>query len=286
LEKLLDHYGIRIKKSYVLDENCFKQPERQGGGETPIYFVPIIKNKNINKDVGFLQGIKGLITVLASPLELNAEQLKKNNITAVKLLSSSENSWEMKDRINLNPMFIKPPQRPDEKGSLALAYLLEGEFSSYFDGKPLPEMKKEANPETDGQNGPVITEQKTETAQPTIAGISSSGAFIAKGKKSSIFLMASSGMLRDNVLGSEGESMNATFVMNGIDALNGREGIAAMRSKKQSFNPLVETPQPVRTFVKAFNIVGLPILVALFGLFVWGVRSRRKKAIRRMFAKA
>ena len=80
--------------------------------------------------------------------------------------------------------------------------------------------------------------------------------------------------------------MNATFVMNGIDSFNGREGIATMRSKKQSFNPLVETPQPVKTFVKAFNIVGLPLLVALFGLFVWGLRSRKKQAIRRMFAKA
>ncbi len=79
--------------------------------------------------------------------------------------------------------------------------------------------------------------------------------------------------------------MNAAFVMNGIDAFNDREGIAAMRSKKQSFNPLVETPPPVKTFIKAFNIIGLPILVALFGLFVWGLRTRRKQAIRKIFTK-
>jgi ABC-type uncharacterized transport system involved in gliding motility auxiliary subunit len=290
LEKLLDHYGVRIKQSFVLDENCFKQQEQRGGGETPLYFVPIIKNKNINKDVDFLKGIKGLITVLVSPLELNAEQLKKNNITAVKLLSSSENSWEMKGRIDLNPMLIKPPQRPDQKSSLALAYLLEGQFPSYFDGKPLPELKKE-NPEPQDPNNPLAAPQKTEPevgpgkVQPSVAGISGSGAFIAKGKKSKIFLMASSSMLRDNVIGAGGESMNAAFVMNGIDALNGRQGIAAMRSKKQSYNPLIETPQPVKTFVKTFNIVCLPLLVALFGLFVWGLRARRKKAIRRIFAK-
>jgi ABC-2 type transport system permease protein len=294
LEKLLDHYGVRVNKSIVLDESCFKQQDQHGsGGETPLYFAPIIKNKNINKDVIFLNGIKGMITLLVSPLELNQEQLKKNSITAVKLLSSSENSWEMKDHITLNPMLIKPPRRPDEKGSLALAYLLEGEFDSYFNGKPLPELKKEENsPTASGQNGPDTPEQKTTpevgtgTVHPPVAGISSSGTFIAKGKKSKIFLMATSSMLRDNVIGSEGESMNAAFVMNGIDAFNGREGIAAMRSKKQSFNPLVETPQPVKTFIKAFNIIGLPILTALFGLFVWGLRTRRKQEIRKMFIKA
>ncbi len=293
LEKLLDHYGIRINKSIVLDESCFKQQDQRGdGGETPLYFAPIIKNKNINKDVNFLHGIKGLITLMASPLELNQEQLKKNDITAFKLLSSSENSWEMKDHITLNPMLIKPPRGADEKRSFALAYLLEGEFSSYFDGKPLPELKKEEkNPKAIEQNGPGAPEQKAEpeigggTVQPSVAGIKTSGTFIAKGKKGKIFLMAASSMLRDNVIGSGGESMNAAFVMNGIDAFNDREGIAAMRSKKQSFNPLVETPPPVKTFIKAFNIIGLPILVALFGLFVWGLRTRRKQAIRRMFTK-
>jgi len=291
LEKLLDHYGIRINTSIILDESCFKQQDQGGrGGETPLYFAPIIKNKNINKDVNFLRGIKGMITLLVSPLELNPEQLKKNNITASKLISSSENSWEMKDHITLNPMLIKPPQRSDEKRSFALAYLLEGEFDSYFNGKPMPELKKD-DPTATGQNGPGAPKQNAEhevgagSVQPSVAGISTSGIFIAKGKKSKIFLMATSSMLRDNVIGSEGESMNAAFVMNGIDALNGREGIAAMRSKKQSFNPLVETPQPVKAFIKAFNIIGLPILVALFGLFIWGLRTRRKQAIRRMFAK-
>ena len=290
LEKLLDHYGVKISTSYVFDENCYKQQNQGDGGETPLYFAPIIKNKNINKNVPFLRGIKGLITLLASPLELNQEQLKKNDITAIKLISSSENSWEMKDHITLNPMLIKPPQRSDQKRSFALAYLLEGKFTSYFEGKPLPEFKKDTK--TAGETPPGGPEQKPESevgtgaTQPTVAGISTSGTFLSKGKKSKIFLMAASSMLRDNVIGPEGDSMNATFVMNGIDSFNGREGIATMRSKKQSFNPLVETPQPVKTFVKAFNIVGLPLLVALFGLFVWGLRSRKKQAIRRMFAKA
>ncbi len=52
LEKLLTHYGVRIKNAIVLDENCYRQrrPPQQGGGEQPIYFAPIIQNEHINKD--------------------------------------------------------------------------------------------------------------------------------------------------------------------------------------------------------------------------------------------
>ena len=72
LEKLLDHYGVRIKKSILLDENCFSQrvsPE-MGGGEQPVYYAPIIKNEIINHELPFLKEIKGLVAVKASPLEL------------------------------------------------------------------------------------------------------------------------------------------------------------------------------------------------------------------------
>ncbi len=111
IEKLLSHYGIHIKKSYVLDENCHKQrlPRDMGGGERPIYFAPIIKNKNINHDLGFIRNIKGLVAVKISPLELDEATISKNNLKAVKLFSSSKKSWEIRKNINLNPMFLSPP---------------------------------------------------------------------------------------------------------------------------------------------------------------------------------
>ncbi|MEA3438539.1 MAG: GldG family protein, partial [Thermodesulfobacteriota bacterium] len=72
LEKLLKHYGISVKKSYVMDENCYKQelPQNLGGGQRLIYFAPLIKNKFINKDVSFMKNIKRLIAIKVSPLEI------------------------------------------------------------------------------------------------------------------------------------------------------------------------------------------------------------------------
>ncbi|MBW2607937.1 MAG: GldG family protein, partial [Deltaproteobacteria bacterium] len=142
LEKLLKHYGISVKKSYVMDENCYKQelPQQLGGGQRLIYFAPFIKNKFINKDINFMKNIKRLIAIKISPLEIDRERIKKNGLTAHRLFASSEKSWEMSGQINLNPMFISPPPA-DEKKSFPLAYILEGQFPSYFAGKPIPEKK-------------------------------------------------------------------------------------------------------------------------------------------------
>ena len=285
LEKLLEHYGIRIKPSFVMDENSHKQRLSQqfGGGERPFYFVPIIRNKFINKELDFMRNIKGLITVKISPLELDEKRISENKLTAHKLFSSSEKSWEMSERINLNPMFITPPSSDEEMDSLPLAYLIEGAFPSYFADKPMPEKIAEPNETGEKSDKAAPEKEQKEKATVDLSKIESKGAFLSKGKPSKIFLIASSEMLKDSVMDASGESPNAMFVMNVLDALNDREDIATMRSKVQKFNPLYESGALTKTFTKTFNIAGLPVLVALFGMFVWMRRHSRRKMIQLMF---
>lgn len=287
LEKLLAHYGIRIKKSYILDENCHKQrlPQSMGGGERPIYFAPIIKNRFINHDLEYMRGINGLISVKISPLELDEKRVSEHTLTATKLFASSEKSWEMGQPINLNPMFLSPPSSDDEQRSFPLAYVLEGAFPSYFDGKPMPEKTTEDIGTDNPEDKETAPEPVAEKAAIDLSKIKGKGGFIAKGKPAKIFLMASSDMLRDNVLDPEGNSPNDMFVLNTIDALNHRENIAVMRSKVLSFNPLTDTGALTKTFVKTLNIAGLPVLVVFLGLLVWLKRHSRKKRIASMFQK-
>jgi ABC-type uncharacterized transport system involved in gliding motility auxiliary subunit len=287
LEKLLVHYGIAIKKSYVLDENCHKQrlPQSMGGGERPIYFAPIIKNRFINHDPKYMRGIKELISVKISPLELDETRISEHALTAVKLIASSEKSWEMREPINLNPMFLSPPSSDDEQQSFPLAYILEGSFPSYFDGKPMPEKTTEDTGTKTRDNKESTPEPVADKATADLSKIKGKGGFISKGKPAKIFLMASSEMLKDNVLSPEGRSPNDMFVLNTIDALNHRENIAMMRSKVLGFNPLMDTGMLTKTFVKTFNIAGLPVLVVFLGLIVWLKRHSRKKRIQSMFQK-
>jgi ABC-2 type transport system permease protein len=292
LEKLLTTYGVRIKKSYVMDENCFRQemPAQLGGGERPIYFAPIIQSRFINKDLDFMKSIKGMIAISISPLELDTERLAANGLKARQLVASSDKSWEMSGRITLNPMFIQPPPSKEEMHSKPLAYILEGEFPSYFVDRPIPIKepdKNEAGDKGDAAPAPQSSSNSGSGTGPQsetdISKIVTNGQFIAKGKPGKVFLMASADMLKDNLIDANGRGPNATYILNVIDYLNDREDIAIMRGKEQRFNPLNETKAGTKTFVKTLNIIGLPALVVFFGIGVWFRRHTRKKNIRLMF---
>jgi ABC-type uncharacterized transport system involved in gliding motility auxiliary subunit len=280
LEKLLSHYGIQIKKSYVMDENCFKQrmPAQFGGGERPIYFAPLIKNELINHDLGFMKHIKALVVLKVSPVEIDSKRVQDLGLKVHRLFSSSEKSWEMAERISLNPMMLQPPTSKEAMKSFPLAYVIEGRFESYFAGKEIPE-----KPET--KAGPEQKEQAEERPGADLSKIERKGEFLSKGRPGKIFIIASSEMLKDNMVDEEGRGPNAMFLLNVVDYLNGREEIALMRSKEQRLNPLAETKGGTRTFLKAFSIAGLPLLVILFGLGVWFRRHSRKRSIQMMFGK-
>ncbi len=290
--KLLEHYGVRVKRSYVLDESCYvdRMQANQGGGERVIYFAPIIKNNNINDELDFMKNIKGLITMKISPLELVEKRITENSLTAHRLFSSSDKSWEMGGRINLNPMMMRPPESDDEKQSMDLAYLIEGEFPSYFAGKPIPEQVVEEEKDMDENGDAADTEEAEEKKtddKPAMdmSKIESGGEALDKGRHGKIMLIATGEILKNNMFDEEGQSPNAIFIMNALDSLNNRDDIAIMRSKVQRFNPLDDTDAGVKIFVKTFNIIGLPVLVIIFSLIIWMRRHSRKKRIQMMFKK-
>ncbi|HMA84574.1 MAG TPA: Gldg family protein [Desulfosalsimonadaceae bacterium] len=290
LKKLLAHYGVRLRDAFVMDKNCYKQtmPAQAGGGERPIYYAPVIQHQNINSELDFMKSIKGMITLQNSPLELVDEQIKAQEVTAHQLFASSGQSWLKSGKTNLNPLFMQPPQANEEFKSYPLAYLVEGEFQSYFEGKPIPARETET-PEEDESAGdesadkPLAEKEAKGDAEIDLSKIESEQEFDAAGRPAKMAIVGSSALLKDNLVDQEGQSPNATFLLNIIDVLNHRSDIAAMRSKTQRFNPLDETTAMTKTGVKTVNIAGLPVLVVLFGLFTWWRRRVRRKRIQMMF---
>jgi len=273
LEKMLEHYGIAVRQSYVMDEKCYRQkmPASMGGGEQPLYFAPIIQEKNINGDLPLMRNIRGLITMKVSPVETIPERLEEQGLTATQVFSSSDRSWEKDDCHVLDPRTITPPSE-EKMGRIPLAYIVEGSFRSYFAGKGIP-VKKEDN---NGEKGTAPSVEKTR--------VTAEGDFVEKGKPAKIFVMASADMLSDALLDEKGNSTNAMFVMNVIDHLNGKDDIIDMRTKVQRFNPLRDTTDMTKTSMKSFNIAGLPVLVVVIGILVWVRRAARRRRIQRLFA--
>jgi ABC-type uncharacterized transport system involved in gliding motility auxiliary subunit len=281
LEKLLKHYGIGVNQSLAMDEKCFRQrmPEQYGGGEQAIYYAPLVGGTQINGEPAFMRNIKELITYKIAPLTIDEARLREIGLKSTVLFTTSDRSWEMKGQVVLNPMFIQPPADPSSMGRRPLACIVEGRFPSYFAGKPVPERPvKDASSDPSGQSA----SGSTPPGEGDL-GLERKGGFLASSRPARIFLLGSSEMITDNLISEQGDNTNATFIMNVIDALNGREDIAMMRSKIQSFNPLQVSDDGVKVLAKVFNIAGLPFLVIVFGLFVWLRRHTRKRRIEAAF---
>ncbi|MCG8619035.1 MAG: GldG family protein, partial [Desulfobacterales bacterium] len=275
LEKLLAHYGVKVEPAYVLDKNAYKHmlPQSQGGGEQTIYFAPMLKDTSINNDPAFMKNIKGLVAMQASPVALVEDSLNKEKVNTTRLIWSSDESWLMKDNINLNPMFITPPAAQEDFSSFDMAYMLEGEFTSYFKGKPVPE-----------KPAPEKEEGAAETPQAALTDVKADNRVVETSAPVKIFVLGCAQMLHDNMLDAEGRTTNATFLLNVVDHLNGEDDVAAMRSKQQTLNPLAETTELTKTLIKTLNIAGLPVIVVLFGFGVWFLRNQKKKKIAQMYS--
>jgi len=286
LEDLLDRYGAEIKRSYVLDMNCYEQqlPEVYGGGVQPIYFAPVIKDENINDDLDFMRHVKALIAVKSSPVELRDDVLETNGLDGSVVFSSSDESWEMSGQIDLSPWAMQPPTDSERMQSYPLAVLISGRFPSWFAGRPVPE-KPGPDDETASEEGSAPEAAAERSGGETFDEFSGEGAVIEEGRPGMLFVLGSSEVLRNNLIDEKGRGTSATFAMNVLDHLNGRDAYAEMRGKSQRFNPLRDTAPGVKTFVKTLNIAGLPVIVVVFGVIVWGLRSRRKRAIQAIFGR-
>ena len=279
LEKLLAHYGVKIDTAYVLDKNAYKhqQPQSQGGGEQVIYFAPMLKEGSINNDPVFMKNIKGLVAMQISPVSLIKDAIDPAKVKATRLLTSSDEAWLMKDTINLNPMYITPPATKEDFSSQDLAWILEGQFTSYFKDKPVPVKK--------GDEAKTRDDKEAATPAPanTMAGLKTEQKIVETSAPVKLFVLGCAQMLHDNMLDAQGRTTNATFLLNTIDHLNGDDAVAVMRSKQQTLNPVAQTSAFTKTFVKTVNVAGLPVLVALFGLVVMVRRNIRKKKIAQMY---
>jgi len=270
LEAMLEHYGIRLKQSYVLDEQAFvqRQPSPRGGYvESEIYFAPLLKEAEIDQEVSFLTNLEELIMLNISPLELVNENLQEG-VTYTEALRTSPTAWEMEGRIDL--MGAQPPGE-DVRTSFPLGYLAEGTFTSYFAEREIPERPRDEPSSQDDEEeaAPVISAEELQAEQ----------SFTPEGE-GRLFVVGTSAILGSGFIDVQGRNPNSLLLLNLIDSMNGRDDRALMRTKGRRVRPLREIEPPARTAIKTFAVAGLPALVVLAGVVVWVLGGMRRHRIR------
>ncbi|MCI0732483.1 MAG: Gldg family protein [Methylococcaceae bacterium] len=216
----LEHFGIRIGDSMILDPQNAKLPipiTRNVGGfrvqeirmvEYP-YFVDV-RGEGLNEGEGLSSGIEQVTIDWASPVEADAQKNKERRV--VEFLKSTQEAWtsdstQVLPDFRLNgPLGFVPAE---ERKSYTMGLSVEGRFDSFFKGKASPLLS--ADKQAASPDKPADQEEDKKEPAPVIAGT------IEKSPESArIIVFASNEFLSDQTI-RLASSAGGTLYTNSLD---------------------------------------------------------------------
>lgn len=232
VEKLIAHYGVSVTPKILLDMQCLHYR-----GES-LYMVPKISEDSLHRENEITRDLKQVYFAKASPVVADDKKLRDAGAVKTVLVSSSPDSWLV---TNIMPWAMYPPKE-NQRSQHDLAVLVSGRFTSYFNGRDIPDTGAPA----------------AEAAQANAAGTRiETPSFLKKAvKPGKLLVIGTSEITRfdyqhDRRIFSR---PNAIFVQNVIDYVNGNYGMPEMRSKGLELNPIREDNVLAVVIKKIFNI--------------------------------
>lgn len=263
LEKLLETYGVKPEKKFVLDSSCYTT-NQQGYGTLNFYYIPLLHKDVLDQKNPISANLSYVLMYQMGQLTLNDAASSEDKTIKV-LAKSSPEAWTLAGTEFMpNPMYITVPAA-DTFTQENLVVLLEGKFDSAFDKAPEQNMSNDAN------------SQKQASLLSADNHLSKS---VQGGK---VFIAGSSYITGQTLIDEYGSQPISLFVRNAVDYMSGNEDLCIMRTKGLGLNVLKISNQKQASFVKSFNTYGLPLLIALAGLIVWRLRVVRRKKIQKRY---
>jgi ABC-2 type transport system permease protein len=296
LEDWLASHGLSLDKSLVLDRQSTPFPvpvERNVGGfrvqQYQLFDYPFfidVRQDGMPARQAPTIGLSQLTLSWASPVKIDEEKAKGRRIT--KLIESSPESW-VSNTFVVVPDFKAHPDLGFEEGAnrgrQLLGAMMEGQFKSFFAGKPSPLARDaaadaEKNKPADA-SAPAADKPEAKDGKPAITGV------IERSPESArIILVGSSTFLTDDVLNLT-SSVNQTqylaplsFAENAVEWSLEDRGLLALRSRGGQFS---RTLEPMTAGGQAF-LEYLNYGLALLGLgIVYAVRRVLRQNAKRRY---
>ena len=255
LNDMLFKYGVRINSKLLLDLTSLPIPivTGQSGGKpqmemVPWFYFPIIFPKSNHPIV---KNLNGIVTEFCSTIDTVGSKGIKKTI----LLYSSDQSRTLNTptTISIDIMYHKVDERLYQQSALPVAVLLEGEFSSDFNGR-LPM---------------------------SIASDKESFDFKDKSPQNKMIVISDGDVIK-NQMDNNGSSLplgydkytnqtygNKDFIMNCIDYLTDESGIFQVRSREIKIRLLDDKYiKHNKIKLQLLNILGPVLLIILFAVLI------------------
>ena len=258
LNDLLEHYGTKLGNNLLVDRRFHDNARFQRGFMTVFqpyrYFVKIVK-PNFSTE----HTITNQLETLTLPWTSSLEVITKEGITATTLATTSESGQIVQGYYNLSPDFPIPDA---ETQAYPVAVALEGKFKSFYADKEIPSVATDDTTSGADNEAPVPT-QDTE-AQTTISE-SAQTQIIVIGTAQFLTQMRPDGI---------------NFFLNTVDWLTFGDTLIGIRSQAITDRPLRDVSEIEKNLIKYLCIVGIPLLVILYGLIQYFLKRRVKQLVR------
>ena len=289
----LDHHGVTLHKSFVLDRQSTAFPvpvTRQVGAfrfqelkllDYP-YFIDV-RDDGLNQDLPFTAELPQLTMAWASPIDVDADANAERAVT--NLLSSSELSWrstatDIMPSLGESGDVLYSPEGDMERNVLGV--MLEGRFESFFDESPLlktaaAETEEEAEDDAEGDAASADDEEAEEDTIGTLTSL------IEKSPESArLIVIGSASFLADQtvrMIGSADGTIytgSVEFMANVVDWAVEDQSLLGIRSRghfNRTLDPMREDEQRIWEYINyALALGGLALVYAI---------SRQRRRARR-----
>lgn len=260
LESSLFKYGVRINPQMVQDLNSGTYPVVTGNfgdqpqiGFLPWPFHPVVINFS---DHPVTKNLDAVITRFVSPLDT----VKAEGVIKTPLLFTSDYSRTLPSPVRVSFLDFQDPPGPElfQKKNIPVAYLLEGELSSAFKNRILPEGADKSS-----------FKDKTSLGQIFIAA---DGDFV----RNEISVETGNPLTLGAEQFSGTQYANAEFILNLLNYMLDENRLIEARTKEVELRPLDQIKlQEEKLFWQILNL-GVPVaLIVGFGLFKFFYRRNK-----------
>lgn len=267
LDDMLKTYGMKINKDALMDGGSSAMASFRTGYFSIVLPYPFwvkVLPKDLDKAFPATAKLDSLVFPWPSSVESDANVPKGEQITV--LAKTTDKAGATAYPYDFSPQAAQS-KMPKSTKQYNLALLASGKIPSFFADKPVPPVTAAPTPGLKPPAAPPSVDPKT-AGRVTIK---------ESDPKAEILLVGTSRLIDDNYV--QNFPQNAVFFQNMMDSFLLGDKMIGIRSRTIIDRPLANLSDAVRGILRYVNMIGVPILVVLFGMYQWLKRSARRRML-------
>jgi len=268
INELLEHYGLGVREEILMDANHVPLTVQSGsglaallgGGQTvnlPMHIL--VNSSSMDQETSITSRLPSVFYLWGSALNIDADELKKHELEAKTLISTSPDAWTLAGDATLTSASFEKPASGTKQ--YPLMAMINGQFPDAFKGTDRPKWPEPAPPRPGEPPKPPRPDEEAEPAPITPA-------------PAKLILLGCSEIFRKNFL----QAGNLDLFLNSVDAVTLGDDLINIRGRKPIERAIDMPAASTRRFWKFINYTLASAIIAAVGIVSVAARRRSRNA--------